>query len=139
MDDLFSVSNLVVVVSGGTRGIGLAIASGFAQRGAIVVITGRTAEGTKEAAAKLREGAMFPPIGVVCDVSQAEQIREFIKGVLETLGRVDVLINVAGVNRRKPALEVTDNDFDYILGTNLRGVFLLSREIGHAMVTRGAG
>src|SRR5690242_13941658 len=115
MDHLFSVSNQVVVVSGGTRGIGLAIAAGFAQRGAIVVITGRTAEGTNEAAAKLREGAMFPPVGVVCDISQGDQVRELTKGVLDMFGRVDVLVNVAGVNRRKPALEVTDDDFDYIL------------------------
>jgi gluconate 5-dehydrogenase len=139
MDELFSVGNKVVLVSGGTRGIGLAIAAGFARRGAIVIVTGRTAEGTAEAAAKLRGGAMFPPLGVVCDVARADQIKELAQTTLETFGRVDVLINVAGVNRRKPALEVTDDDFDYILGTNLRGAFLLSREIGHAMVARGAG
>jgi gluconate 5-dehydrogenase len=139
MDNLFSVTNQVVVVSGGTRGIGLAIAAGFAQRGAIVVVTGRTAEGTKQAAEKLREGALFPPLGIVCDVSNADHVRDLARGVHEMFERVDVLVNVAGVNRRKPALEVTDDDFDYIMGTNLRGAFLLSREIGHAMVTRGAG
>src|SRR6267142_3912812 len=136
MDNLFSVSNQVVVVSGGTRGIGYAIAEGFAQRGALVVVTGRTAEGANEAAAKLRPGAMFPPVGGACDVAQADQVKELARSVLETFGRVDVLVNVAGVNRRKPAIDVTDDDYDYILGTNLRGAFLLSREIGKAMIAR---
>jgi NAD(P)-dependent dehydrogenase (short-subunit alcohol dehydrogenase family) len=59
--------------------------------------------------------------------------------VLETFGHVDTLINVAGVNRRKPALEVTEDDYDYILDTNLKGAFLLSRELGRSMVERGRG
>jgi gluconate 5-dehydrogenase len=139
MDDLFSVSNQIVLVSGGTRGIGFAIAQGFAQRGAIVVVTGRTTEGTSDAAAKLREGSMFPPIGVACDVAQADQVKQLAASVLEMFGRIDVLINVAGVNRRKPAIDVTDDDYDYILGTNLRGAFLLSREVGRAMIARGSG
>jgi NAD(P)-dependent dehydrogenase (short-subunit alcohol dehydrogenase family) len=72
-------------------------------------------------------------------VSQADQVKRLADSTLEMFGRVDCVINVAGVNRRKPALEVTDDDFDYILGTNLRGAFLLSREIGQAMVSRGCG
>jgi NAD(P)-dependent dehydrogenase (short-subunit alcohol dehydrogenase family) len=129
----------VVLVSGGTRGIGFAIAEAFAQRNAFVVVTGRTASAAGEAAARLREGAIFPPIGVGCDVSQADEVKRLAASVLEMFGRIDVLINVAGVNRRKPALEVTDDDFDFILGTNLRGAFLLSREAGKAMVERGSG
>jgi len=139
MDDLFSVANQVVLVSGGTRGIGFAIAAGFAQRGGIVVITGRTVEGANEAAARLRANAMFPPIGAACDVADVDQVKRLAESVLEMFGRVDVLINVAGVNRRKPAIDVTDEDYDYILGTNLRGSFLLSREIGKAMIARGSG
>jgi gluconate 5-dehydrogenase len=139
MSDLFSVAGQIVVVSGGTRGIGYAIAAGFAQRGACVVVTGRTAAGAEEAAGKLREGAMFPPLGVACDVADSSQVRQLAAGVLETFGRVDTLINVAGVNRRKPALEVTEDDYDYILDTNLKGAFLLSRELGRSMVERGSG
>jgi gluconate 5-dehydrogenase len=139
MSDIFSVAGQIVLVSGGTRGIGYAIAEGFAQRGAIVVVTGRTAEGANEAAGKLKEGAMFPPIGVACDVADGEQIKQLVAGVLETFGRVDCLINVAGVNRRKPAIEVTDEDYDYIMGTNMRGAFLLSREIGRSMLERKLG
>jgi len=139
VNDIFSVASQVVLVSGGTRGIGFAIAEGFAQRGAIVVVTSRTTEGAVEAAAKLRTGATVPPLGIACDVAESDQIKRLTENVLERFGRVDVLINVAGVNRRKPAIEVTDDDYDFILGTNLRGAFFLSREIGRAMIARGSG
>lgn len=139
MDNLFSVANQVVLVSGGTRGIGYAIAEGFASRSALVVVTGRTAEAAGEAAGKMRGGALFPPIGLGCDVADGEQVRQVVGQVIEMFGRIDVLINVAGVNRRKPAIEVTDDDYDYILGANLRGAFVLSREVGKHMLERGSG
>jgi NAD(P)-dependent dehydrogenase (short-subunit alcohol dehydrogenase family) len=139
MDNLFSVSNQVVLVSGGTRGIGYAIAEGFAQRGATVIVTGRTPEGTTQAAEKLGAGAKTAPVGMACDVADSQQVNRLSKSVLEGFGRVDTLINVAGVNRRKPAIEVTDDDYDYILGANLRGAFLLSREIGRAQIECGSG
>jgi NAD(P)-dependent dehydrogenase (short-subunit alcohol dehydrogenase family) len=139
MDDLFSVREQIVVVSGGTRGIGLAIAAAFAQRGAFVIVTGRTPQSAAAGAARLRDGALFPPLGVACDVTQPDQIKQLAESTLHTFGRIDCLVNVAGVNRRKPALEVTDDDFDFILDTNLCGAFVLSREIGRVMVARGAG
>jgi gluconate 5-dehydrogenase len=139
MDELFSVAGQVVVVSGGTRGIGFAIAAGFAQRSSLVVLTGRSEEAAREAAQKLSPNTLFPPMGIGCDVANADQVKQLTQRVLEFFGRVDVLINVAGVNRRKPAIEVADDDFDYILGTNLRGAFLLSREIGKSMIARGSG
>ncbi len=139
MDALFSVRDQIVLVSGGTRGIGYAIAEGFAQRGASVIVTGRTVEGAKEAAAKLAAGATKAPLGLGCDVADADQIKQLTKTVHEKFDRVDCLINVAGVNRRKPAIDVTDDDYDYILGTNLRGAFVLSREIGKGMLERRSG
>jgi gluconate 5-dehydrogenase len=139
MEDIFSVNDQVVLVSGGTRGIGYAIAEGFAQRGAMVIVTGRTAEGANEAAAKLRAGAAKAPIGLACDVADAEQIKRLATTAHEKLGRIDVLLNVAGVNRRKPAIDVSDDDYDYILGANLRGAFFLSREIGKHMLERRSG
>ena len=103
-DNLFSVGGQIVLVSGGTRGIGYAIAEGFAERNAIVIVTGRTAEGAREAA-EAAGRRLFPPLGFACDVADAEQIKELVASVLGTFGRVDTLINVAGVNRRKPAMK----------------------------------
>jgi len=139
VDPLFSVTNQTVLVSGGTRGIGFAIAQGFAERGATVIVTGRTAEGAVQAAEKLRPGAAIPPVGIACDVADSDQVNRLAATVLEKFGHVDTLINVAGVNRRKPAIDVTDDDYDYILGANLRGAFLLSREIGRHMLERRSG
>src|SRR5262245_46825059 len=105
-DSIFSVRDQVVVVSGGTRGIGLAIAEGFAQRGARVVLTGRTTAAAEATAGQLAGGAEFAPLGLGCDVTRAGDIERLAADVLGRFGHVDTLVNVAGVNRRKPALEV---------------------------------
>jgi gluconate 5-dehydrogenase len=139
MDPLFSVQDQVVVVSGGTRGIGYALAAGFAERGARVIVTGRTTAASEEAARQLAANTKAPPLGLACDVVQPDQIKQLAERVLADFGHVDTLINCAGINRRKPALEVTEDDYDYILNTNLKGAFLLSCELGQAMVERGSG
>ena len=98
-DDLFSVAGQVVLVSGGSRGIGRALAEGFARRGAAVVITGReqaTLDQTARAIAP--PGATVRPL--VCDVADAAAIQRLVEQVLGEFGRVDTLLNVAGVNKR---------------------------------------
>lgn len=137
-DDLFSVDGQVVLVSGGSRGIGLAIARGFAERGAKVVITGRIQE-TIEQAAKSLVAAGGQVEAIVCDVSDGAAIKGCVASVLERFGQIDTLVNVAGVNRRKPALEVTEEDYDFVLDINLKGAFLLSQEVGRHMIARGTG
>src|SRR5262245_27491518 len=137
-DELFSVAGQVVLVSGGSRGIGRAIAEGFARRGAAVVVTGRE-QATLEQTAR----DICPPGGtvrpLVCDVADAAAIDRLVKGVLAEFGRVDTLINVAGVNRRMPAERLTEADYDYILGVNLKGPFLLSLAVGRHMLERRRG
>ena len=137
-DELFSVQGQVVLVSGGSRGIGQAIALGFAQRGATVIVTGRE-QSTLDAlvAAQQAEGVTLDCC--VCDVSQRASIDQCLQTVLERHGHIDTLVNVAGVNRRKPALEITDEDYDFVTDINIRGAFLLSREVGRHMVERQAG
>ena len=113
--------------------------SGGTDRAAVAGTCAPTTVGASAAATKLRAGAAIAPIGIACDVANGDQVKHLARVVHEKFGRVDVLVNVAGVNRRKPAIDVTDDDYDYILGTNLRGAFLLSREIGRAMIDRRAG
>ncbi len=136
-DPLFSVRDQVVLVSGGTRGIGRAIAEGFAARGARVVITGRDAAAAEQAAGAI--SGEFPVCGLGCDVADLDAVQRLVPRVLEQFGQIDTLVNVAGVNRRKPALEVTADDYDDILGINLRGAFFLSQAVGRHMVQRGRG
>jgi gluconate 5-dehydrogenase len=137
-DPLFSVSGQVVVVSGGSRGIGQAVAQGFADRGATVVITGRHQETlTHTANAISSDGATVHTR--ICDVRRKNDIESLLESLRADFGRVDTLINVAGVNRRKPALEVTEDDYDFILDINLKGAFLLSQAVGRQMIEQGGG
>ncbi|MBI1900785.1 MAG: glucose 1-dehydrogenase [Planctomycetia bacterium] len=140
-DDVFSVADQVVLVSGGTRGIGRAIAEGFATRGAHVIVTGRTQEAAKTAAEQISalSGVKHPAAGLACDVSRRPEIDRLVADVIEKFGRVDTLLNVAGVNRRKPAESFTEDDYEFILGTNLKGAFFLSQAVGKHMLARGQG
>jgi gluconate 5-dehydrogenase len=137
-DALFSVEGQVVVVSGGSRGIGRAIAEGFAVRGARVVITGR------DLATLLQTAREICPAGgtvrpMVCDAADPGAISTLVEQVMDEFGHVDTLVNVAGVNRRKPALEVTESDYDFVVDINLRGAFLMSQAFGRHMVQRRSG
>ena len=137
-DPLFSFDDQVVLVSGGSRGIGAAIAQGFVERGATVIITGREPQSLEHAAEALSTPDN-PVTPLVCDVSQSESIRSLVSTVVDRFSRIDTLINVAGVNRRKPALEVTEDDYDFILDINLKGAFLLSQKVGARMSEQGGG
>lgn len=150
-DPLFSVAGQVVLVSGASRGIGRAIAQGFAERGAQVVIASRDAERLAQTAAEITAAAadnspsidrslsLSPVQAIAADVAKADEIELLVARTLEACGRIDTLVNVAGVNRRKPALELTEDDYDFILDINLKGAFLLSQAVGRHMVERRAG
>ena len=137
-EELFSVAGQNVVVTGGSRGIGRAIAEGFTARGANVLICSRTQESV-ETALKEMQDAGLKADGVACDVSDEQQILTTVQTAISRLGHIDTLVNVAGVNRRKRAETVTADDYDFILDTNLRGAFLMSREVGKHMIERKSG
>lgn len=137
-DNLFSVSNQIVLVSGGSRGIGRALAAAFAERGAQVVITGREEKTLAQTAREISTGEK--PVGhVVCDVSDVSQIPPLVKSVVERHGRIDTLLNVAGVNKRKKVETFTPDEYDFILDINLRGLFFLSQEVGKQMIAQKSG
>ncbi len=138
-DPLFSFDDQVVLVSGGTRGIGRAIARGFAQRQSQVIITGREGASTDSAASQLAEEADAAVCGIACDVADTAAIKSLVADVVARFGRVDTLINCAGVNRRKPAMEMSEEDYDFILDVNLKGAYVMSQEVGRHMIERGAG
>ena len=138
-DELFSVRDQVVLVSGGTRGIGRAIAAGFARRGAAVFVTGREHATTQAAAEEIERETGGAVWAASCDVSRADRIQPLVEKVLAKAGRIDTLVNVAGVNRRKPTDEVTEEDYDFVVDTNLKGAFLLSQAVGRHMLQRGSG
>ena len=132
-DSLFSVKDQVVLVSGASRGIGRAIAEGFAKRSAKVIITGREAATLEKAA---HEISATP---IVCDVAKKDAIDRLVEKALTDFGHIDTLLNVAGVNRRMLAEKLSEDDYDFILDINLKGPFLLSLAVGKAMLARGKG
>src|SRR5262245_43716373 len=119
-DTLFSVANQVTLVSGGSRGIGRAIAEGFARRGARVIVTGRDHATLDKTAREIGAKAM------VCDVADSKAIGALVDGVIGEYGVIDTLINVAGVNRRMLSERLTEADYDFIVDINLKGPALLS-------------
>lgn len=132
-DAFFSVKDQVVLVSGASRGIGRAVAEGFAQRGAKVIITGR------EAATLEKTASEISATSIVCDVAKKDAIDRLVKATLDGFGHIDTLINVAGVNRRMLAEKLSEDDYDFILDINLKGPALLSLAVGKAMLARGKG
>lgn len=137
-DALFSVADQVVLVSGGSRGIGRAIAQGFAERGAQVVVTGRDRDNLEKTAREISQAGK-PVRALVCDVADARAIDKLVAEVLREFGRIDTLLNVAGVNRRMLAEKLTEADYDFILDINLKGAFLLSLAVGKHMLERKKG
>ena len=125
----------LAVVTGGGSGIGLAIAQKFVQHGLRTVIVGRDQQ--KLDAAQQQLGARCMP--VAGDLNDLPSIPALVRHITERYGPIDVLVNNAGINMKKEFTEVTDEDFQRILLTNLTAVFALSREVVKGMIERGGG
>ena len=138
MDALFSVQDQVVLVSGGSRGIGRALAQGFAERGAQVIIGGREASVLEATARDISSGAKRVQTAV-CDVAKPDDIARTVQAAIAEHGRIDTLLNVAGVNKRMRAESYSVEDFDGILDINLRGAFLMAQACGRHMIARKCG
>ncbi|HMQ46230.1 MAG TPA: SDR family oxidoreductase [Saprospiraceae bacterium] len=121
-----------VLVTGGSSGIGFAIARRFLQEKFLVIITGRNKEKLDKAVDELGEGCN----GILFDMEWLDQIPEFVQGILQANGSIDVLVNNAGINQKKPILEVSNEDFERIVRVNQTAVFVLSREVAKAMVNQ---
>lgn len=129
----------ISVVTGGTRGIGFAIAEALLARGDTVAITGTTQEGAERAADKLRAGAGDRVLPLGCDVRDAAAVEAAFANVVDRLGGLDVLINNAGVGTGAPIAELSHEQWDRILGVNLTGVFHCSKAAIPHLRRRGGG
>jgi len=137
-DELFSVKDQVVMVSGASRGIGRAIAEGFAARGARVVITGRVAE-TVERAAREICPAGGEVHAKVCDVADVQAIQRVVAEVIDEFGRIDTLVNCAGVNKRMKVESYSEEVYDFITNINIRGAFFMAQAVGRQMIRARSG
>lgn len=137
------LAGAVALVTGGSRGIGRAIALRLANMGASVAICGRNPESLTRADADLRmidlkqSGSRI--YSHIADVSQSSQVTALVLGVEAALGPISILVNNAGIGLFGPAHEKTDADWDRVLDTNLKSVFLVSRAVVPCMLRRGSG
>ena len=128
----------VVIVTGSGRGIGRCIAGMYASEGAKVVLAERDAS-TGETAEREIRGKGGDGCFVLTDVSVPGQVSGLFRKTVDTYGRIDILINNAGFGIWKTPLELTEDEWDAVLGTNLRGAFLCSREAARYMKEQGGG
>lgn len=126
----------VSIITGATKGIGLACAEEFAIEGAKVVLTGRSKGLGEDVAAKIRESG-GDAIFIRCDVSQNDQIQNLVQKTVEYYGRIDVVLNNAGVNHSANFFDITEEDWDWVMGVDLKGSFLLGQAAARVMVDQG--
>ena len=138
MTDGKPLAGRAVVVTGGTRGIGLAIARALAEDGASVVVSGRDAARLESAVTEI-ESVGASALGVVADQSKREDCDRLVDAAKERFGRIDVLVNNAGITRDQLLVRMKDDDWDQVLDTNLRGVFLMIRAAAKSMMRQKSG
>jgi NAD(P)-dependent dehydrogenase (short-subunit alcohol dehydrogenase family) len=124
------------IVTGSTRGIGRAIALAFAHEGADVLVNGRDAAAGQEACAAIAALGRRA-VWHRADLGHVDEARGMVAAALEAFGRIDVLVNNAGLFQRKPALEMEESDWDTLLDVNLKGAFFCAQAAARAMVGRG--
>src|SRR6266699_3851817 len=125
----------VALVTGGSRGIGQAIANALHTAGAKVAVLARDGAGAEAAAKRLGDSAR----GYSCDVAQGDQVEAAVAGVERDLGPIDILVNNAGTLRDNLVFRIKDEDWDAVLDTNLKGAFLMIKHAARGMSKRRAG
>ena len=125
----------VAIVTGGGSGLGLAIAQKFTEDGIETIIVGRDQEKLKKAKEQLGDLCH----AIACDVSELSSVPGFVNDVLQKFGQIDILVNNAGINMKKEITDVTDEDFQKVITTNLTAVFVMSREVIKHMQEKKAG
>ena len=133
------MSEKIAVVTGGSRGIGAAIAKKLASQGMTVIINYCGSEGRALAVKSEIEAAGGQAEAWRCDVSDCGQCERFVKAVMEKYGRIDVLVNNAGITRDGLMMRMTDEDFSRVIDTNLKGTFYMMRFVSRYMLKAKKG
>jgi NAD(P)-dependent dehydrogenase (short-subunit alcohol dehydrogenase family) len=136
--NLFDLSGKVALVAGGSRGIGFAVAEGLASAGAKVVVANSTPDQGERAATQIRAQG-YEARAIPLDIRQRASIDTLVAATLQAFGRIDILVNAIGVIRRGPIEAVTEDDWDTMMGVNLRGAFLLCQAVGREMIAQRHG
>lgn len=137
-DRLVRLEDKVSIITGATKGIGRACACEFAREGAKVVVAGRTVALGHDVANQINADggeALF----VECDVSQRDQVEHLVQSTVDHFGGIDVIVNNAGVNHKADFFDITDEEWDWVMGVDLKGTFMLSQSAARVMAEQGKG
>jgi 2-dehydro-3-deoxy-D-gluconate 5-dehydrogenase len=135
--NLFDLGGKVALVTGASTGIGQAIALGLAEAGADVICHASSG-GAAETAERVRALGRRS-VHLAANLSERAEQDELVQGALRAFGRIDLLVNNAGTIRRSPAVDFSDDDWDFVIEVNLNAPFRLSRRVGKAMLEQGGG
>ena len=127
----------VVIVTGASKGLGVSMARRCAMEGAKVVLAARSMSQLEALAGEIRK-AGFAAKAVACDMSKISDIENLVKESVSAFGRVDGLINNAGVNFVKPFVETTEAEWDHIMNVDLKGTFFLTQFVARQMLKQNA-
>jgi NAD(P)-dependent dehydrogenase (short-subunit alcohol dehydrogenase family) len=139
MSGPFDLTGRVALVTGGSKGLGKAMARGLALAGADVVLSSRTEADLKAALAEVLDGTPRRGSCVVADMARRDQVRQLARAAVDFLGRIDILVNNAGTNRPQAIDAVRDEDWDEVLEINLHSVMALTRALVGPMKERRWG
>lgn len=131
--DIFRMDGRVALITGGTQGLGYVMATALAEAGADIAVTSRNGEKAAEAAEALAQATGRRTLGLTADVTDAGQVEAMVQQVREHFGRLDVLVNNAGINIRKPIEDYDEASWDLVQATNLKAPFLCAKAVAGVM------
>jgi NAD(P)-dependent dehydrogenase (short-subunit alcohol dehydrogenase family) len=136
--DLFKRDGKTALVTGGGRGLGAQIARGFAEAGANVVLCSRKVDACIEMSQEL-EALGVKSIGLKCDVTNPEEIKQVVKETVDQFGTIDILVNNSGASWGEKVVDMPYEAWQKVLDVNITGTFLMSQEVGKIMIKQGSG
>src|SRR5438105_1941630 len=131
--DIFQLDSRVALITGGNRGLGFVMAKALAGAGADVVVTSRQLEKARQSAGAIAAATGRRAMGLAVDVTDAQQVEAMVQSIISAFGRIDILINNAGINIRKPIEEPDEASWDLVQDTNLKAPFLCARAVAPYM------
>ncbi len=137
--DLFDLHGRTALIIGGTGVLGQSIAQGLAAHGAAVAIAGRSEEKGSEIVRELDAAGAGKAAAFAVDIVDRASIERLVADVCGWSGRIDILVNCAGINSKTPFFEISEDEWDHVLSTNAKGVFLASQCVGRHMLEAGGG
>ncbi len=127
------------VIFGGTGAIGSAIAHGFVKEGASVIVTSRNRNKIEATSQTLKEAGNRCGEIIPCDISDRNQVQSFCANITDTYGRIDIMVCASGVYLKKPAQDISLEEWNYLMNINLTGTFITNQVVGKIMLSQGSG